>query len=88
MVSDQAVTHPTLFYTETGVYLFADPSEHWLISEVKERILDESSSKIYQVRLGHSDEHRSFSLRRVELSIIIDEIEQTGKAQSAELIYG
>ena len=72
------VSEPTLFFTDDGVSMFVDPKERWFVSEVIDRVVSPQTTKVYSTLLNRGAADTNFALRRIELSIRLDEIDRRG----------
>ncbi len=72
------VSEPTLFFSDDGVSLFTDPNEKWFISEVLDRLVSKDTKKVYSVELFGKNANINPGLRRMELSVRLQEIDDSG----------
>lgn len=83
------IRKPTLFFTNNGVSFFADSHERWFVSEVLDRIVDAETKQVYSTVLFDDDGSSDFTLRRIELTVRLEEIDRRGtdRIQEKTLVY-
>lgn len=78
ILDNRVVSEPTLFYTDDGVFFYADPDEEWQVGDIMLRVLTPRATALYQIPLIAIKRDLPFSMRQIEISMIISSIEDYG----------
>lgn len=78
MFDKSVVIAPTLFYTDDGVFLYADPFEKWSMGEILSRITTKNMTQIYRLPIITIDSNTPYAVRILEVNRLTESIEKHG----------